>query len=307
MSAFKIVGHLGPLAWFLERFNAEFRRFCSAIVWVEDGQVVGVVVGHPIGADARYWIVRNLAVRKTHRNRGIGRALMEYVIDKAVKQGAEKAIAMVRTNNAASLNLFGSFGFRQVAVTLEMRLNRIETTTPIVQPGYTLRPRAASEWRKEYVLAKTATPVSFQCFKPIRPEEFSSSSYRWLGNPFARGRVHRLIVEHGDQFIAALTIRAAGLWGEHHLQMIVHPRWRGQLEEMLISKALAMLTKYPQRTVNVEPFASHTATVEILTRYGFSETKRSLVLGLSIEELREEQLFPVSRHLFPHPWEESNR
>jgi hypothetical protein len=56
---------------------------------------------------------------------------------------------------------------------------------------------------------------------------------------------------------------------------MVHPDHRGQLEEMLVTKALSILGNYPEQGVSVTHPAEHREAIEALKLYGFIE-KRTL-------------------------------
>ncbi len=284
---FKILRHLGPFLWLLGRFSSEFREFCSAFVWVEDGHVVGVVASHQIGATPRHWIQKNAAVQKSYRGRGIARALAQAMNDETLARGGETVIAMVLANNETALRSIQSVGFRPVAAFTEMRLATVEPTTLIVLPGVSLRRRRYAEWRKEYKLARAAAPAQLQLYKPVCEEDYrlrlGQRLGRWLGNLLARRKEYRLAVEEGNEFIATLTVQASRWGGEHHLELMVHPCWRGRLEEMLIRRALAILAEYPNRAVCIKLFASHTEAIEVLSRYGFVEDKTRVILGLDLK------------------------
>jgi len=98
---------------------------------------------------------------------------------------------------------------------------------------------------------------------------------KWLSGLFTGRKEHRLAVEEGDRFIATLTVLASRWRGEHSLELKVHPDHRGQLEEMLVTKALSVLGSYPKRGVAVTHPAEHREAIEALKLRGFIE-KRTL-------------------------------
>jgi hypothetical protein len=209
------------------------------------------------------------------------------MIDKTLAQGGETVIAMVLANNETALRSIQSVGFRPVAAFTEMKLATVEPTALIVLPGVSLRRRRYAEWRKEYELARAATPAQLQLYKPVCEEDYrlklGQRLGRWLGNLLARRKEYRLVVKEGNEFIATLTVQASRWGGEHHLELMVHPCWRGCLEEMLIRRALAILAEYPNRGVCIRLFASHTEAIKVLSRYGFVEDKTRVILGLDLK------------------------
>jgi ribosomal protein S18 acetylase RimI-like enzyme len=284
LSALRILSYTGPFLS-LAGLSSAFREFCSAVVWVEKGQVVGVVAGHPIGSDPHYWVLKNIVVSRSHRGRGIGRELTHAIIEKAVSEGAEKAIVMVRSDNRASLNLASSDGFRPLMATSDMRLTARPAVAPAVSPANGLRRQEPSDWRRVYELTHTATPSAMRAFDPVREKEFRrrfpERLGRWLLNLLNGQLEHRFVAEVSGELAATLMVEAH-LWGEHRLEMTVPPRWRGHVEEMLISEGLAILARYPELPVNIKVPASHAEAINVLRRYGFSDEKNQVILGMDL-------------------------
>jgi [ribosomal protein S18]-alanine N-acetyltransferase len=59
--------------------------------------------------------VHNLAVHPVHRQRGLGRRLMELVLRVGRHRGAVSAFLEVRRSNRAALSLYGGLGFQVVS------------------------------------------------------------------------------------------------------------------------------------------------------------------------------------------------
>jgi ribosomal-protein-alanine N-acetyltransferase len=64
-----------------------------------------------------YWLlpreidIHNLAVQPTYRRRGIGRALLETVVEEARRQGVGRVTLEVRKSNEAAQKLYHTLGF----------------------------------------------------------------------------------------------------------------------------------------------------------------------------------------------------
>ena len=56
--------------------------------------------------------ITNVAVAKKFRRRGIGRALMEYMLKEAELLGMESATLEVRISNTPAIRLYESLGFQ---------------------------------------------------------------------------------------------------------------------------------------------------------------------------------------------------
>lgn len=60
--------------------------------------------------------VTNVAVAPTHRNRKIGRLLMQQLMNKAVQNGINRMTLEVRPSNAYARRLYKSLGFKELGV-----------------------------------------------------------------------------------------------------------------------------------------------------------------------------------------------
>ena len=98
--------HVGEdRAWF-ERALA--RNPNCALVWREDGRVIGTVVGAWDGL--RGWIY-HLAVAKPHQNRGIGSKLLAAAEQKLKEMGVRQINIMVYQENAFAEALYRRRGY----------------------------------------------------------------------------------------------------------------------------------------------------------------------------------------------------
>ena len=291
----KMMSHFGPFLWLLDRTSPEFHETFRGFVWVEEGCIVGnASVGRPDPYSLR-WLISNVAVQPDYQGRGIAHHLVQAAIDLAGEHGGEWAVLQVHTDNVAACKLYQDLGFDQIAAVTELRLERVRPIAfaPVKGPsarlrraqssrsgqGFALRRRGYGEWLKEYELASAATSTEAQWLKPVRADRFMAGLdqrlSKWLGNLIRGHKEHRLAVEEGDRFIATLTVQASRWRGDHSLELMVHPDRRGQLEEMLVTKALSILESYPERGVSVTHPAEHQEAIEALKLCGFVE-KRTL-------------------------------
>lgn len=100
-----------PESVFLYEMNEN--PFASLYVYEEDGRVIGY---------ADLWItyeqaqLANIAVAKEAWGRGIGRALLDYITDQAVKKGCENLTLEVRVSNERAKRLYEKNGFIKAAL-----------------------------------------------------------------------------------------------------------------------------------------------------------------------------------------------
>jgi ribosomal-protein-alanine N-acetyltransferase len=80
-------------------------------------EIGGVLVGHAIlsiGAGEAH--VLNVCVRPEFRCRGVGRQMMNYLLDRAAAAGMFEAFLEVRPSNTAAIRLYQAMGFEQIGV-----------------------------------------------------------------------------------------------------------------------------------------------------------------------------------------------
>ena len=76
------------------------------------GVVAGYVVAHSAADEGE---ILNLGVAPTHRRQGIGRALVERVLQELAGLGVRTVYLEVRASNASARRLYESLGFGEVA------------------------------------------------------------------------------------------------------------------------------------------------------------------------------------------------
>lgn len=280
----KVMSHLGPLLWLLERIGPEFRNTFFGFVWVEDGQIVGNVTVNKGSASSRRWVISNVAVRPAYRRRGIAYQLMEAALNWARSQGGEWALLQVRADNEPARRLYHRLGFEEVTAVAELRLEKVRPVAIVSTGGFTLRQRSHREWLKEYRLVKAATSPGAQWVNPVRETDLDPGQrlYRALADFFAGRKVYRLAVESEGRFIALLTAQASRWESDHSLELTVHPDYRGRLEEMLVTAALTILSGYPPRGVSVNHLTDHPQVIAALKQYGFVEQRTLAQMRLDL-------------------------
>lgn len=103
-----------PIPWSSGMFVAEMRHdFSRCRVLREDGRVAGYIV---------FWLtvdevqLHQVAVAPDARGRGLGRRLMETMLDEGRRHGAGSAVLEVRVGNAAAIALYERLGFARAGV-----------------------------------------------------------------------------------------------------------------------------------------------------------------------------------------------
>ena len=96
------VDELGPITAYLARNPG------LSFVAVADGEIIGTVL---CGSDGRRGYLYHLAVRPTHRGRGIGRTLAERAVRALADAGIDKCHLMVVDENQAALDFWRHLGW----------------------------------------------------------------------------------------------------------------------------------------------------------------------------------------------------
>jgi [ribosomal protein S18]-alanine N-acetyltransferase len=102
--------------WSLEAFLDEIRQAHSRLllVWDESGErgkLVGYVCRWIVAAEVQ---ILNIAIHPDWRRRGIGRGLVEAVLEEAREEGAARVTLEVRRYNNPAIGLYERLGFRRV-------------------------------------------------------------------------------------------------------------------------------------------------------------------------------------------------
>jgi ribosomal-protein-alanine N-acetyltransferase len=104
----------GVEQWSAGMFWNELANDNHYIAAVEDGAVVGYA-GLVLAPPDEAW-VNNMAVRRDHHRRGIGRAMLEELLAIAGRHGARYTLLEVAADNAPAQALYDAYGFEVIGV-----------------------------------------------------------------------------------------------------------------------------------------------------------------------------------------------
>jgi len=88
-----------------------------SLVAMADGQIVATVacVSDQLSWSRHVWDIR-LLVAPSHRNKGLGRRLLDLAIEQVVARGADKLTARMTPDQKGAITLFEESGFRAEAL-----------------------------------------------------------------------------------------------------------------------------------------------------------------------------------------------
>lgn len=102
-------------AWPRDKLDDDLRSpYARFVVTEDDGLVVGYAIGHHLpGNDVAD--IHNIAVRDSHRGRGLGSALFDDLVAWSTSRGASAIMLEVRADNEPAQALYRSRGFDVIA------------------------------------------------------------------------------------------------------------------------------------------------------------------------------------------------
>lgn len=282
------MARLAPLIWWWSQADPAFQDTFNGFVWEEPTQsdsgtqIVGNVSLNRTPGSYQHRIVCNVVVQEGYRGQGIGRRLTEAAVAEARASGAEGVVLQVHRDNPRALQLYTDLGFWQAAGETDLQIAAVEPVNPAAARGYCLQAWQPTQGQNVYELARLVTPSPLQWIRPVRADSYQLGWWTRLGQQVAhavkRQRVYRLVALKEERLVAMMTVTAALQQGAHHLEILVHPEHRGQVESALVSRALHMLSAVPSKPVRATVFSDHNAALTALHDSGFEEVRTLLTL-----------------------------
>ena len=105
--------HPWSLLQFLDGFNTGHEGWVVSRHFADRELVIGFAVMAPVLDEST---LMNICVRPACQGEGVGRALLNFLIDEATTNGIVKVYLEVRASNKIAIGLYESLGFEQLAV-----------------------------------------------------------------------------------------------------------------------------------------------------------------------------------------------
>lgn len=83
----------------------------NAYVYEEDNKILGYI---SVSFDGITLEILNFCVDVNNQNKGIGKSILNNIIDKYKKEGCKNIILDVRENNLRAIHVYESFGFKLI-------------------------------------------------------------------------------------------------------------------------------------------------------------------------------------------------
>jgi ribosomal protein S18 acetylase RimI-like enzyme len=257
----QFLSRTGPALRVLQTVMMGRQPWNLGFVWVEAGRVAGTVSTQPATSRSKSWIVANVAVHPDFRRHGIALALMRATLDLIRGQGGLEAILQVDDDNLAAVSLYRQLGFGRVTTRTTWVRAGYQAPPAFLASPFDVRLRAPGEWADQLALAGLVRPEGLEWAQTLQESDFRPGLRKTLEQFFngrtdehwvvtdpltpaaGRGAISAPVV--GANILAgSLVVSGGGAEGDR-LTLLVHPRYRGQLERPLLVRALRRLGHRP--------------------------------------------------------------
>ncbi|MBI2844991.1 MAG: GNAT family N-acetyltransferase, partial [Chloroflexi bacterium] len=262
----------------------------SGFVWEEGGKMVGNLT---LSRWEEGYLISNVAVHPDFRRRSIARRLMEAAIRWAEEKGAPWLVLEVRRQNTAAKNLYQSLGFVTVDVTSEMRAaSNLALPKDLDAEDEVGELSLRRDWPRLWQLHQSSlTPPGLRILGK-EPDDFRPSLASLLSNGlgrfFAGREMRHWGVEKEGELVALLTLDASRMGFSNKMEILVHPRWLGEVEKGLMARAAGFLARFPRGPVQAKIRRSSPETVSLFQKWGLREAQTLERMGLGLKNQKGE-------------------
>lgn len=270
-----LLSRAGPALRLMQALMLSHQPWNLGYVWVEDGRVVGTVSTQRAAPRSATWLVANVAVHPDYRRKGIALALMRASLDLVRSQGGSEAILQVDDDNLGAVSLYRQLGFARVTTrTAWTRAGYLGA--PAFEPtSFDIRLRASGEWAQQLALAALVRPEGLAWGRALGVDDFRPGLRRQVEQFItARHDEHWVVAESQGTarrlpagLAASLSLHLGGPDGDR-LTLLVHPKYRGQIERPLLVRALRRLGRRPW-SARLEADSDDGALAQTLRGLGF--------------------------------------
>jgi ribosomal protein S18 acetylase RimI-like enzyme len=225
------VARIWPVVKFIQFVFPALSDYVRGFVWEEKEQMIGMILLHRCGRTDS-WEIARVAVLPNHRQRGIGRSLVEASLNLIRKRGGRVVVLDVTAGNVPACRLYEQLGFTVFEGKAAFDYKRNESPPDIPQPcGYAVSPiDPSSDWRCEYELAQRVIPGNIQEYQPVEETDFRPTLPERLAAQIARRaggtREERIAVRTspGERVIAVAGYSARTRpGGVDHIDILIDP------------------------------------------------------------------------------------
>lgn len=285
-----LLREVGIFLWTLN-YAPGFSNPTDGFVWIEDDRVVGNITLTFDHSHSDQYYFSNIAVKSECRRQGIARALVQTALEHARQHHVRNVFLNVRPGNAGAIKLYQDLGFKALETRGEWRLASPPTPNPLPPilrrseegEGGKVRPLRSSDERAISDLVRAATPVRMLPFHRRQTEfeiAWDERIFEAIADFFIGQSTRRWGLEREGKLVALLCARGQRLLASHRLALLVHPEFRGSVEDELVTLGLRELGRFPSREIRADATDAHPEFIAALEHQGFR-----FLNGLTLMEL----------------------
>lgn len=277
----RLIGNLGPLAWWLDLFAPVGEGFTPGFVWLEDGRIVGNATLRRALPSWRGWIIGNVAVLPEYRRRRIARQLIEACVAQARNEDGEWVALEVRADNESARHVYSSLGFQQTGAAAHWRRAANATAQVDAQVAARIRRPRSSESKTLFTLAQSVTPEGLRWADPLRESEFILGWDRSLDLWLSGQKESWWVAQSDDKIVGAIEAQTfLKPCEEGRLRMWVAAGHH--LHTALISAALRQRDLASRPMLIAHPGDDEEA-LQVMARFGFQPLRTLAHMKLNLK------------------------
>ena len=248
-----------------------------SFVWLEQGHVVGHAMAQRLDPQGERWQIANVAVKSAYRNRGIGRALMNALLEYIHSRRGVWAILQVREDNEPAVHLYRDMGFTEIGGEIRWRLDtNAWPELPATRRGRLRRLNFQHYLEIEELQKRCLGPTSEWWwrgrFQTLPAHGFGYWIRRLIGQAFYQRRG----MWYNGQLVARAEIRVDRQYRMGDFLLCVDRLYWDRWESDLVLEILAQIRTWGGHTVYTQTPTDYSALQTALSSLGFHERFRLL-------------------------------
>jgi GNAT superfamily N-acetyltransferase len=177
----------------------------SGYVWEESGAIVGNISLIPFRKKGRkITLIANVAVHPDFRCRRIATHLTEIAIAHANQRNASEIWLQVREDNKRAVNLYQSFGFKEIARRTRWQADPVQDLPGSIN-NMVIRDRKADEWLTHKKWLERIYPEEISWYQPMEWYRFRPGLLPSIMRIFSDSESHHWTIKKDDKLLAIGT------------------------------------------------------------------------------------------------------